>query len=751
MKHIRKILIIGILIFTGITQVISTDKSNEELIKEFWKDFGEELLRGISGPFYVDSEKREYKKTLKEADNELMKGNFEKALSLYQWIFNNAHKAGDINRQIEMKYACSNNLGLCFDLMSNGKEIYIKSAIKYYFDAISFTTDPYYKMIPYGNISQLYYEVGDLDTALSYADVALGYSDNYWTRTYNRKGKLFHQWILSLKEMYQLKENFRKLKTFYEWEYYEEVTKLGRDILNKNYPVNLGFAAPSNRVERVYKGSFADLSGLLKGDVIKYIDKTYIFPTSFYQAYYASAKYYKSYGSSVIFKVLRDGRDVEINCKLIYPELDQTKDMVRIAKEKIKEGVGYKIEEPDKQKPKIVLLSPRSVSRGLKLLKNKNDIKENDIIYIKAGKSEIVFDILVGDDRSVKELIINSNYCDISSIDKIHKEMIFASDIKRYSAKFPIESNVDGDINKFDILVKDENNNTEQRTLFVKIESETASESNIIEEFDIIENKIENIDAKNFVKNQVAVVIGIDDYNINSSGVWNKLDGAVNDAKAIKSALSKIGYKVIEEIYNKEATQRRINQAIKDKINSILESNDSLIVYFAGHGDTYENQKLNIEIGHIIPIDGRTEIDKNGNKIYYNCITMEDIKDVINRYKNKYILFIFDSCYSGLLLDSESSGAKESILGNEIRYVITAGDKNEEALEDQETKHGVFTKHLITAISGNSDTNNDGIITVTEIANYLKPRVKRDADTLGHKQNPQSGYIKGDGVFFLEN
>merc|ERR1712176_1348167 len=78
----------------------------------------------------------------------------------------------------------------------------------------------------------------------------------------------------------------------------------------------------------------------------------------------------------------------------------------------------------------------------------------------------------------------------------------------------------------------------------------------------------------------LALVVGIDNYENLS-----KLDGAVNDARAVKNALESKGVGVFF-IENCNITELK---EIERKFLRMIEAGDVVLVYFAGHGCRWNN------------------------------------------------------------------------------------------------------------------------------------------------------------------
>lgn len=53
-----------------------------------------------------------------------------------------------------------------------------------------------------------------------------------------------------------------------------------------------------------------------------------------------------------------------------------------------------------------------------------------------------------------------------------------------------------------------------------------------------------------------------------------------------------------------------------------------------------------------------------------------------------------------------------------VIQVLTAGRKNQPVIEDQ--GHGVFTRKLLDGLAGHADENQDGLITLAELAAWIK-------------------------------
>jgi peptidoglycan/xylan/chitin deacetylase (PgdA/CDA1 family)/tetratricopeptide (TPR) repeat protein len=245
-----------------------------------------------------------------------------------------------------------------------------------------------------------------------------------------------------------------------------------------------------------------------------------------------------------------------------------------------------------------------------------------------------------------------------------------------------------------------------------------------------------------------AAIIGIDDYQN-----WPKLRYAAHDAEAVRDTLiKKYNFKLdhIFTLFNKEATRGNILSLLGDKLASadLINREDRVFVFYAGHGAT---RKLasGRELGYIIPVDADLSNYEG------SAISMTNFQDVAEGIPAKHLLFVMDSCYSGLALTRGGGIAVSRNYLNEIakrsaRQMFTAGGADQQVADNGPNGHSVFTWTLLQALDGRGDLNGDGVITATELAAYVAPAVS----ALSH-QTPAFGNMPGgeggDFIFDLKH
>lgn len=363
-------------------------------------------------------------------------------------------------------------------------------------------------------------------------------------------------------------------------------------------------------------------------------------------------------------------------------------------------------EEFDMEAPKVLITNPfvqlvgNSTKRALKIVKSKS----------------VTIEGIASDNIKIESITINGENAYLQEPTLDEKSLIVGNSVKFSLPLKNISKN-----KQYHLIATDINGNKKEFTF--KVDSTSSKATQNTEQND------------NKYRNKYAVLIGINGYTY-----WPGLEFAVNDAKVLERHLKKLGYKTIT-LFDKEATRGNILKTLGYKLSQVVGENDSVIIYFAGHGHT-ESLIGGGKEGYIIPVEANTEDS------FLSAISMHQLKSITKRIKAKHILFLMDSCYSGMGF-TRSAGISKSenqyinkIMSYRAVQMITAGGMNEQVLE--QNGHGVFTKSLLDGLNGKADLDKDGYITASELGTFIRPEVSKKSD---YKQTPNFGRFEGEGEY----
>jgi hypothetical protein len=192
----------------------------------------------------------------------------------------------------------------------------------------------------------------------------------------------------------------------------------------------------------------------------------------------------------------------------------------------------------------------------------------------------------------------------------------------------------------------------------------------------------------------------------------------------------------IRKLLNKEATKTNIQEAIFDFMKNALEE-DVAIIYFAGHGapDPYRPN-----VPYLLAYD--SDLGRPGA----TAVKMQEIQDAIRDYiKAKKIIVFADACHSaGVSTSVAMRGTANSELINQFLEEIakagtsvltfSASESKEYSQESQQWGggHGVFTYHILKGLQGDADSDDDEIVRLGELVDYVSLNVRKDTKSLQH-------------------
>lgn len=315
----------------------------------------------------------------------------------------------------------------------------------------------------------------------------------------------------------------------------------------------------------------------------------------------------------------------------------------------------------------------------------------------------------------VKELVLNGRLSDDGGIYELTingKEVPFKANGEFY-AKIPLAV----DINTIRIIARDQQLLTTEKIIYVEREVSVADEDPITE-------------FKNIEYN--ALIIAVSEYQDENV---KDLDQPVNDGKTLQQILSK-KYSFQKKNINFLENPNREDMIIAfDELSKTLNSDDNLLIFFAGHG--YWDETINI--GYWLPSDAK----KSNTANWFRNST---IRDFIGAIKARHILLISDACFSGSIFKTRSgfddaNQGIQRIYRLSSRKAMTSGTLNE--VPDKSVFIEYFNKRL--------GENNEKFLSSEQLFGLIKPAVLNNS-----KNIPQYGTIQntgdegGDFIFILK-
>ena len=236
-----------------------------------------------------------------------------------------------------------------------------------------------------------------------------------------------------------------------------------------------------------------------------------------------------------------------------------------------------------------------------------------------------------------------------------------------------------------------------------------------------------------------AVVIGINDYLLAP-----KLESPVGDGKAVAETLRKLGFDEVVEIYDKDASFRRMNFILTDYLPRKVGRQDRVVIFFAGHAGVTKDM-LGKDLGYVVPWDAQV-----GN--VSKSITMDQLREFSRRVMSKHVVFILDAALAGWEVTPPQQLSLEGRLSPEEEtdkwavQVLAAAGKGEAVVS--KAGLGVFAQVLVSGLQGAADRDKNGWLMATELGAYVKEKVET---ATGGTQHPQFARLDGDGdTVFVE-
>lgn len=181
------------------------------------------------------------------------------------------------------------------------------------------------------------------------------------------------------------------------------------------------------------------------------------------------------------------------------------------------------------------------------------------------------------------------------------------------------------------------------------------------------------------------LVIGVDAYTH-----CPPLSNCVRDAQGFAQLMQQqyqVSPERTYELYDAQATRTKVLRKLKNLRDEVGED-DSLIIYFSGHGEIEDDE------GYWIPVEGKPGEDEG-------WIAASSIKRRLNPINSFHTLVIADACFAGSFFVIHRSATRQLLHSRRSRLGLSASHSRERALDGQAGENSPFAKELLRALRHN--------------------------------------------------
>ncbi len=239
--------------------------------------------------------------------------------------------------------------------------------------------------------------------------------------------------------------------------------------------------------------------------------------------------------------------------------------------------------------------------------------------------------------------------------------------------------------------------------------------------------------------NSVGVVMGVANYRELPSAPF-----ADNDARVMKDYFERIlGVEQVLLFTNQQVAGFFFDDMFSPEIGelsrAVVRDETEVFVFYAGHGIP-DSDGRNI---YLFPHDGRIE------RLASQGYNIETLYENLSKLGAKHVTVIMDACFSGASRSTAYMEAENLIgqrgvrvrprnswIGDPNFTFITSSTAEEISLGFDESETGLFTYYFAAGLQGAADLNNDGMITLGELRQYVTENVSQASRRIFGRQTP---------------
>jgi hypothetical protein len=231
------------------------------------------------------------------------------------------------------------------------------------------------------------------------------------------------------------------------------------------------------------------------------------------------------------------------------------------------------------------------------------------------------------------------------------------------------------------------------------------------------------------------LAVGVSRYN-EEHARHLRLEFAQQDARDLASALAGTQDALYvpgnrQYLPDGDATRRNIVRGLATLRDAVTSKDDLAVFHFAGHGAMVDDEL------YLLPqdVDAGDAVALKDTALPIAALRAELLRIA---ERGGRVLVLLDACYSGgasangRAVPIEARALSTALAAANIT-VLTSSSASQASRETQDWGHGAFTKAVLEGLGTDADENKDGLISATELANYVDRRVR---SLTGGAQNP---------------
>lgn len=204
---------------------------------------------------------------------------------------------------------------------------------------------------------------------------------------------------------------------------------------------------------------------------------------------------------------------------------------------------------------------------------------------------------------------------------------------------------------------------------------------------------------------------------------------AAKDAEALAAQLSKQRGVYADASVAALVDEKALAPAVRTGLDTLVASatkQDTVVVFLSGHGWRSEDGGFYFATREV----SRANIA--GTALPWSDVVLR-LRQLSE--KAKRVVVLLDACHSGSAASNED--LLKAVLGANSGVLVFASSKGSEySLENAEVEHGIFTKAILEALSGQANVPGEKGLTVLDFLSYVSRRVKALSMDMQHPHVP---------------